>query len=543
MLLLLGRITGWAEIEVDFSERIESFYTLYPPTIPPRPPDDFKIDLIQLHFARLKSLIADIYAIFEEYKHITTWKDPPLSGFCFIVYIYSCFAFNMEYVGSIPFFWALIYMVINWRKRRSGQFSALWTHSECNTRRDASKKISTSFTTHRPLSFLEIAIQEGKNLASKELGIPGMFYATVSWDPSYFMSPSRKGRTGEFDATVLNIHDLGYTETANVSSNPIWNSLYHSDESLRLKSILSGANQWISNTDVSFVAENSFVYPILQPLKRKHHLDSDTTSIVLKPWHLSDGAVIIQIHNALNRLFDDCIGEAVVPFSYIVAQQNNQIEGWIMLDAQNQKKKKHDFSLIPKEVINENDDAMNHSQDETTDNISLERPDLNEEEDKSIKATNAFAPSSRPAIFISCAIFLPNDQTYYSDTERESSIVVAQEMIQTASVSRENIGMIGSSINTINTVRGMSTNAQWLQNMLGSFLDNVESTRNLFTWASPHKSALVFLSICATWITLYFIPTRVILFFVGMVRLCLAFVFGKYFYSLVIIIFICSMNL
>lgn len=459
--------------------------------------------------------------LFEKYKYITNWKDPPLSGLCFIVFVYSCFTFNMEYVGSLPLFWSILYMIINWTKRRNGQFTDNWIQSECTTLREASKKISTSYTTHRPISFLEVSVQRGSNLATRELGIPGMFYATVSWDPSYYMTASKKARDGEFDATVLHKHDLGYTGTANVTSNPIWSSLYPSDESERLQSILFGADQWIPAEKCSSDIDN-FAYPILQPVEQKRNIESGSSSIILKPWSLSEGAAIIQIHNALNRLFDDCIGEAVIPLSYLAQCPDNRMEGWMDLQPPGSQPEKSDFeftSLRVEENKKDGNETKSNSTDEIFQSTHSASNQLSESNllNSETQSNDKGIERARSKIFLSSRLILSMTKGAYTDAERESSIVVAQDMIQTASVTKENIGMIGSSINTINTVRGMGSNAQWLQNMLGSFLDRVESIRNLFTWASPHKSVIVFVSISIAWIILFMIPTRAIVFMAGMV--------------------------
>ena len=209
------------------------------------------------------------------------------------------------------------------------------------------------------IAFLNISVKAGRNLLSEELGIPGMFYASVTYDPSYFMSPSRKSKVGEYDATILHEHDLGFTGTANISSNPKWSTIYPSNESHRLKAIIFGANlDFVTNTENIY--DNSFVYPILQSVKRRGGEDTDRDKTVVKPWESSDGAIIIQVHNTLNRFFHDSVGEVVLPLAHLAKVENNQVEGWAILQSPDIQFSKHDFQIFSEdEIVEEMDENQN----------------------------------------------------------------------------------------------------------------------------------------------------------------------------------------
>jgi hypothetical protein len=52
-------------------------------------------------------------------------------------------------------------------------------------------------------------------------------------------------------------------------------------------------------------------------------------------------------------------------------------------------------------------------------------------------------------------------------------------MMRSTTIAQEQgLGMIGSSISTLKTVRGLGANLQFIQNQLGSILDIIEAVRN-----------------------------------------------------------------
>jgi hypothetical protein len=65
-----------------------------------------------------------------------------------------------------------------------------------------------------------------------------------------------------------------------------------------------------------------------------------------------------------------------------------------------------------------------------------------------------------------------------AETEREASVAIQEEMVRSASITRqqkEKLGLLGSSLGALNTVRGISGNLLLVQNMLGSILNTAES--------------------------------------------------------------------
>uniref|UniRef100_A0A7S2KQJ6 Uncharacterized protein n=2 Tax=Leptocylindrus danicus TaxID=163516 RepID=A0A7S2KQJ6_9STRA len=376
------------------------------------------------------------------------------------------------------------------------------------------------------------------------------------------MTETKKSKVGEYDVTAMHKHTIGATNTSGVTTNPVWNDRMKSDEALRLKMLLSGANLLSQETSASGVAtrlgniwnENSFVYPVLQPIKKCKSSRDGSNALSLSPWKSSRGAIVIQVQNVLNALFDDCIGEVVIPLSSLVNDENRSLDGhivrgWAYLqavganydeleiidDVSTDGSQMEDIIGVNYEEVSRGDISSDFLDNERTDNLPIgddidsevggatgngsrshdgaTEDNFSHEEDRQ---SHDMSTDSRAAIYISCSLTLPRATDQVSDVEKEASIVVAQEMIQTASMSKENIGMIGSSINTINTVRGMGGNAQWLQNTLGNLLDFVESFRNLFTWACPQKSMLVFSALSMVWIVLCIIPTRFIILSAGL---------------------------
>ena len=86
-----------------------------------------------------------------------------------------------------------------------------------------------------------------------------------------------------------------------------------------------------------------------------------------------------------------------------------------------------------------------------------------------------------PRIHIKAQFNAPNENV--TDIDRETSIVVAEHMIWSSNATKDNrAGFIGSSLETFNTVRGVTGQVQLLQNQLGIILDIIEMIRNTFNF-------------------------------------------------------------
>lgn len=94
-----GEICGWIEVEVGFDENPDLYSNQHPQPCPMRPEDEFNVDLIQLHVARITSLIEDVSKLIESYHYVVSWKNPALTSMCMIIFTSLCLRFNTEKVG------------------------------------------------------------------------------------------------------------------------------------------------------------------------------------------------------------------------------------------------------------------------------------------------------------------------------------------------------------------------------------------------------------------------------------------------------------
>lgn len=94
-----GEICGWVEVEVGFDENPDLYSNYHPQPCPMRPDDEFNVDLIQLHIARITSLIEDLSKLLESYHYVVSWKNPALTSMCMIIFTSLCLRFNTEKVG------------------------------------------------------------------------------------------------------------------------------------------------------------------------------------------------------------------------------------------------------------------------------------------------------------------------------------------------------------------------------------------------------------------------------------------------------------
>lgn len=96
-----GEISGWMECDIELLENTKGLIcgNEIRGIAPNTTPDDFRIDLVQLHIARIKALIADIKKLIGAYLYIVSWEDPILTALSLIVFVRMCLRFNMEYIG------------------------------------------------------------------------------------------------------------------------------------------------------------------------------------------------------------------------------------------------------------------------------------------------------------------------------------------------------------------------------------------------------------------------------------------------------------
>lgn len=99
-----GEICGWVEVEVGFDENPDLYSNHHPLPCPMRPDDDFNVDLIQLHIARITTLVEDLSKLHESYQYVISWKNPALTSMCMIIFTSLCLRFNTEKVGRYDTF-------------------------------------------------------------------------------------------------------------------------------------------------------------------------------------------------------------------------------------------------------------------------------------------------------------------------------------------------------------------------------------------------------------------------------------------------------
>lgn len=456
-----------------------------------------------------------------------------------IIFTSLCLRFNTEKVGSLPILFVILYMILCIGKRRqSGGYRLKLLQKEKEARLQEIKGVTVNYKKHRPIANLDISVLRGKNL-SPHHGIPGSLVATVIWDPLKFADSFTKETIQKEDPTTKCIYILGETEGSSVTTNPEWHGIRSSDELKRLMQLLPSKNflsieqsrSDLTSMDIEgddYASDQALHFPILQPITKKKlnplkveeddendfgDEDKTTESIELLPWESSKAAIIVQIGFAdvLNKLpiFDQILGDVVIPVSHIA--KGNMIEGWFEV------LEKGAIDTLPTTDKDDNEaedvaaasflDRLTHTFDEEMNETFVKDADVHEEVETKIH---------RPKIYLKARLKLP-DLHLPNDIDKETSIVIAEHLIRTAGIQSEDKGpgFIGSSINTFNTMAGMRSNVQNLQNQLSSVLNMIDMARNLFNFTCPEKSAFVLLCLCILWLILLIIPTRWIIFVAG----------------------------
>ena len=367
--------------------------------------------------------------------------------------------------------------------RITGQFKDRWTMQEKEALIKSETKIEKNQSIFRPLGLLHVGDLQGKNLRSRDLGLPGSFYASIMYDPlRYAPSDKMKASLIKMDSSSGCTHEVGTTISPGITSNPVWEQMQESTELMRLKHLLPDDRIWGQKEDM----DTSLSYPILQPLTDGSFLsnedDEQAVGLSLMPWEQSFGAVVIQVRfsDVLGmELFDNTLGEVVIPLAKL-AGSGRTVEGWFRL-----------LSVGTTDTI-----PGKESPDESA--VELEGGDESEtesEEGEDSPAPVVAFPELYVNIKFSSNALDRGDGMSLSD-DMESFKVICEEMSRTASIAQSNsIGVIGSSLNTINTVRTLGGK---LQNQISVVVDMVERVRNAFNFSVRHIRSLSFSFIIAS---------------------------------------------
>lgn len=488
-----GEIVGWLDVDLCLTENIDQLYSSHPVKCPARPPDTLNVELLQAHIARIGALLGDVKNAVEAFSYMISWKNPALTSLSLILFVTLCLRFNAEYIASLPVFFLVAYMTFLATLRKGGHLKDRFVEREKIACLESEKKVSVKYSIYRPIGRLNVAVHRGRNIRSRDLGLAGRAGCFISWVPFRFCENEKKmASLIAVDASLSASHDIGKSNF-HYSTNPIWDKVYESEETKRLRQLIPSRGEFFGeaiDTVRSMLETNeedpaSCVFPVLQPIKvtkrRKgsNHGNGDGDQIVeLDSWESTQAAVVVEVRfqDVLNKLpgFDDVLGEVSFPLSQII--KDGDIRGWFpVVDP--------GAELEFFSPVGDNCPDRSTSADTATETAQLE--------------------PTYPEVYLELKWIPPEPRDDNIDSEREASVVVAEEMIRSASQAKSTrIDLMGTSIGAFNTVTGLSGNVHMIQNVLGSGLDTVESIRNAFNFTVSCLHGTVFVSTVATELTI-----------------------------------------
>lgn len=308
---------------------------------------------------------------------------------------------------------------------------------------------SISYDVHRPIGHLRLCIVKGRNIRSPELGLPGNVGCIIHWDPTRLLDEKQKKRTIEADGSAGASHEMGSTNYI-YAVNPLWERMEESDEAKRLKLLMPTDQGAFFDPPADTDGSKMINFPVLQPLGKRSNL------YCLEPWDTSGAAVVAEVKftDILNILpgSEYSVGDLAIPFSDIV--RDGKISGWYDINISGQLES---TTTIPKPIFV--DDAA----------------------DESEKSAN----NDRPQLYVKATWVPPEEKSgaAAAETVKEAAFAIQEELVRSALLSQqqsEKLGIVGSSLGALNSVRGISSNLQMVQNKLGSTLDLCESCIHAF---------------------------------------------------------------
>ena len=98
-LVCVGSISGWIKMRARLEEHTEKLFGQEPVECGPRPSEDFDIEIMQSHIARITALFEGFMRMVRLYSYVVSWEDPILTFSSLCVFVWTCLRFNTEYVG------------------------------------------------------------------------------------------------------------------------------------------------------------------------------------------------------------------------------------------------------------------------------------------------------------------------------------------------------------------------------------------------------------------------------------------------------------
>ncbi|GMI12850.1 hypothetical protein TrVE_jg13537 [Triparma verrucosa] len=411
-------------------------------------------------------------------------------------------------------------MTIKYRRRSSGMFRSLKTGGTAERIRE--KQMGDKKQIHRPIARLKISVPLGKNLRSRDLGLPGNAYCTVSYTPD------------PLDDKDSQTYEIGSTATSKTTINPVWNSrprISHrrlhsvmtdlssaigSNLSLLKKTVSSSAptpsksthrpRPLLSSSTSKWGSDYVFTYPLLQP----------STSTHLLPWSTHRGSILIRVYfsNVFNSLMDDCLGQVIIPVKDLVSNEREggeqvEIQGFFRVTSVGKEGGvERLFNSHLRKRTRTSSEDMRSVNSVNSDNPGSTDDSLGDPPDVAHSSVNELLPQ----ILVRTQLTLSSPSLPVSSLEREASLTISREL-QTFSKKSTDENIIGSSISS---VRGAMQNAKWIQNLLTSSCEIIESSFNIISWVDPKKSLIVYLGVSFIWLCLIFIKTRYLILVAGM---------------------------
>lgn len=318
------------------------------------------------------------------------------------------------------------------------------------------------YSIHRPAGVLTAGVERGANIRSLDLGLPGNVCCRIYWDPTRYMTETKRQEASTLDAATSCAHEIATTDYA-YSTSPVWNSLIESDEAKRLKQLLPNHSNdeyfEASSNDNAPLAD----FPVLQPFVKKN---DETFSLI--PWRKSKGAVVFEVkfQESLSLLpgSEYSMGEVVIPFSKL--SRNSSISGWFKVLEPGTTR------LV---ALGTSNDKMDLEVSQTEDGPLLHLSVKWSPPKSSLDAMERERDDE------------PSSPKLINETEREASLVIQEELIRAAMMNKDRkFGLVSTSLGAFNTVRGLSDNLLLVQNTLGSILDVIGSLRSAFNFTVSH---------------------------------------------------------
>lgn len=191
-----NKIVAFLESEVGFKEDFNTFFwSSLVKSLPASADEEVSIDRLGTHVARFRAMINCFTNLYRDYLYLMEWKDPMLTSFIFLLFLYCTIYVQSQYSLSGLLCFIMILMTRAFLKRRSNDFKNKFLHP---------------FIPQTPLPYMPVVTMKVAVLGYQKHGYAGGNFSETSTAGGFNLLMSNTTSTASKSRVLLSAIKVSY---------------------------------------------------------------------------------------------------------------------------------------------------------------------------------------------------------------------------------------------------------------------------------------------------------------------------------------------